>query len=70
MDGLVVCAGDRRMRQWDAASERLRDVGEIDAAWLTLVSEHDATWDPGSRLLWAAMVKSCWINSQLARAAA
>ena len=70
MDGLVVSAGERRMLQWDDASQRLRDVGEIDSDWLALVNEHDATWDPGSRLLWAAMIKQCWMNSRLERAAA
>jgi hypothetical protein len=70
MDGLVVRPGDSRMLQWDGGLEQLRDVGAIDADWLPLVGEFDAAWDPGSRLLWAAMIKHCWISRERGRAAA
>jgi hypothetical protein len=70
MDGLVVRAGSRRMLQWDSAAEALRDVGAIDDDWLPLLGEFDTDWDPGSRLLWAAMIKNCWTSRARARAAA
>jgi hypothetical protein len=70
MDGLVVSGGSSRMLQWDRGVEVLRDVGEIDADWLPLVGEFDASWDAGSRLLWAAMVKNCWTSRERARVAA
>jgi hypothetical protein len=70
MDGLVVRAGSRRMLQWDSVAEELRDAGEIDEDWQPLISEFDADWDAGSRLLWAAMVKNCWTSRVHGRAAA
>jgi hypothetical protein len=70
MDGLVVSAGSSRMLQWDSDVEVLRDVGEIDEDWLPLVGEFDASWDAGSRLLWAAMLKHCWTSRARARVAA
>jgi hypothetical protein len=70
MDGLVVRTGDSRMLQWDSGAEQLRDIGTIDADWLPLIGEFDAGWDPGSRLLWAAMVKNCWESRMHPQAAA
>jgi hypothetical protein len=70
MDGLVVSPGDSRMMQWDGDGEQLRDIGQIDADWLPLIGEFDAGWDPGSRLLWAAMVKNCWTSRVRGRVAA
>jgi hypothetical protein len=70
MDGLVVRPGSGRMLQWDSDAGELRDAGAIDDDWQPLIGEFDADWDPGSRLLWAAMVKNCWTGRARAQAAA
>jgi hypothetical protein len=41
-----------------------------DAGWLALLAQRDPDWDDGSRLLWAAAVKQCWLTSQRDRVAA
>ena len=70
MDGLVVSPVSGRMLQWDAAGEDLSEAGRCDAGWLALLAQRDPDWDDGSRLLWAAAVKQCWLTSQRDRVAA
>lgn len=70
MDGLVVSPVSGRMLQWDAAGEDLSEAGRCDAGWLALLAHRDPDWDDGSRLLWAAAVKQCWLTSQRDRVAA
>jgi hypothetical protein len=70
MDGLVVSPASGRMLQWDAAAEDLSEAGSCDAEWRTLLLERDPDWDGGSRLLWAATVKQCWLTSHRDRVAA